>query len=153
MNTLLATGDAPLSPGFVAWREMCARKPDFEVGRLLARGNPGLSPQECAAYDAPFPDRGHRAALRAFPRLVPEAPGDEGATVSRQARAFWQQEWAGRSLMVVGAQDPVLGLSVMDTLRQSIRGCPPPLVLSHAGHFVQEHGEAIAHEAVEYFGT
>ena len=151
MNTLLATGDAPLSPGFVAWRDMCTRKPDFEVGRLLARGNPGLSPQECAAYDAPFPDRGHRAALRAFPRLVPEVPDDEGAAVSRQARTFWQQEWAGQSLMVVGAQDPVLGLPVMDTLRQSIRGCPPPRVLPHAGHFVQEHGEAIAHEAVEYF--
>jgi len=153
MNTLLATGDAPLSPGFVAWREMCARKPDFAVGRWLKRGNLGLSQQECAAYDAPFPDRGHRAALRAFPQMVPDAPDDEGAAVSRQARDFWQQEWGGQSLMVVGAQDPVLGLPGMHTLHQSIRGCPPPRVLPHAGHFVQEHGAAIAHAAVEYFGT
>ena len=40
MNTMLATGDTPLSPGFLAWRQMCANKPDFDVGRLLARGNP-----------------------------------------------------------------------------------------------------------------
>jgi pimeloyl-ACP methyl ester carboxylesterase len=38
MNTLLATGDAPLTPGFLAWRAMCARNPDFDVVRLFARG-------------------------------------------------------------------------------------------------------------------
>ena len=68
MNTTLATGDAPLSPGFLAWREMCAKNPGFDVARLLARGNPQMSAAECAAYSAPFPDGGHRAALRAFPR-------------------------------------------------------------------------------------
>ena len=64
MNTLLATGDTPLPAGFLAWREMCAQKPEFDVGRLLARGNPTMRPEECAAYDAPFPDRGHRAGHR-----------------------------------------------------------------------------------------
>jgi tRNA(adenine34) deaminase len=151
MNTLLATGDAPLSPGFLAWREMCAQKPQYDVGRLLARGNPHLSTAECAAYDAPFPDAGHRAALRAFPRLVPERAGDDGAEVSRQARRFWREQWQGRSLMVVGAQDPVLGEPVMRALSQHIRGCPPAWILPEAGHFVQEHGEAIAREACRHF--
>jgi tRNA(adenine34) deaminase len=151
MNTMLATGDVPLSPGFVAWREMCTKKPDFGVGRLIARGNPHLRPQECAAYDAPFPDSGHRAALRAFPALVPERPDDEGAAVSRQAREFLAHQWQGRSLMAVGAQDPVLGAPVMEALRAQIRGCPETLVLPHAGHFVQEHGEEIARRAVGYF--
>jgi tRNA(adenine34) deaminase len=152
MNTTLGTGDAPLSPGFVAWREMCAKNPEFGVGRLLARGNPHLSPEECAAYDAPFPDRGHRAALRAFPAMVPEQPDADGAAVSRQARAFLSQHWQGRTMMAIGAQDPVLGVPVMQALRAHIRGCPDPMVLPHAGHFVQEHGEAIAREAVGYFG-
>ena len=151
MNTTLGTGDAPLSPGFLAWREMCAKNPEFGVGRLLARGNPQLSPQECAAYDAPFPDRGHRAALRAFPKMVPARPDADGAAVSRQARDFLAQHWQGRTLMAVGAQDPVLGVPVMQALRAQIRGCPEPLVLPHAGHFVQEQGEAIAREAVGYF--
>ncbi len=151
MNTLLATGDAPLPAGFVDWRAMCRDKPLFGVGRLLARGNPHLTEAECAAYDAPFPDRGYRAALRAFPERVPAATDDPGAAVSREARQFWQHHWRGHSLMVVGAQDPVLGLPTMRALQQVIRGCPEPVVLPQAGHFVQEHGEAIAAQAVEYF--
>jgi tRNA(adenine34) deaminase len=151
MNTLLATGDAPLPPGLAQWREMGAKKPLYGVGRLLARGNPHLQEQECAAYDAPFPDRGYRAALRAFAALVPGQPDAGGAAVSRAARGFWQHDWQGRSLMFVGAQDPVLGVPVMQALQHDIRGCPPPIVLPLAGHFVPEHGKAIAAQAVEYF--
>ncbi len=151
MNTLLATGDAPLPPGFVDWRAMCRDKPLFGVGRLLARGNPQLSAAECAAYDAPFPDKGYRAALRAFPERVPAGPDEPGAALSRQARVFWQQQWQGQSLMVVGAQDPVLGLATMQALQKDIRNCPEPVVLPEAGHFVQEHGQGIAERAVEYF--
>ncbi|AMO25658.1 hypothetical protein GCM10027034_05700 [Ramlibacter solisilvae] len=151
MNTALGTGDAPLSPGFLAWREMCAKNPEFDVARLFGRGNPQMSAAECLAYNAPFPDRGHRAALRAFPPMVPESPQADGAAVSRQAREFWQRDWSGRSLMAIGAQDPVLGAPVMQALRQVIRGCPEPMVLEQAGHFVQEHGEQIARAAVGYF--
>ena len=151
MNTTLATGDAPLSPGFLAWREMCAKNPEFDVARLFARGNPQMSAAECAAYNAPFPDRGHRAALRAFPPMVPEFADSDGAAVSREARDFWRDRWAGQTLMAVGAQDPVLGLPVMMGLQQMIRNCPPPMVLEQGGHFVQEHGEAIAQAAVGYF--
>jgi tRNA(adenine34) deaminase len=151
MNTALGTGDLPLSPGFVAWREMCAKNPEFDVARLFARGNPQMTAAECAAYSAPFPDRGHRAALRAFPPMVPEFPESDGAEVSRRARDFWRQQWDGRSLMAVGAQDPVLGLPVMQQLRKQIRGCPEPIVLEQAGHFVQEHGAALAERAVGYF--
>jgi tRNA(adenine34) deaminase len=151
MNTLLATGDAPLPAGFLAWREMCAQKPHYGVGRLFARGNPHLSAAECEAYDAPFPDAGHRAALRAFPAMVPEQVDDEGAAVSRAARDFWRQRWQGRTLMVVGAQDPVLGEPVMRSLAQSIRHCPPPWILPDAGHFVPEQGEPIAQAACRHF--
>jgi tRNA(adenine34) deaminase len=153
MNTLLATGEQPLPPGFLAWREMCARQPEFDVGRLLARGNPQLSAAECAAYQAPYPDRGHRAALRAFPRIVPELQDSEGAALSRQARNFWQTQWQGSTFMAVGAQDPVLGPPVMQALRHLIRGADqsPYFVLPQAGHFVQEHGPDFAKDAAEYF--
>jgi len=151
MNTALGTGDAPLSAGFLAWREMCAKNPGFDVARLFARGNPHLRPEECAAYAAPFPDAGHRAALRAFPPMVPDHPEAGGAAISRQARDFLSQHWNGRTLMAVGAQDPVLGVPVMEALRAQIRGCPEPMVLPQAGHFVQEHGEEIARMAVGYF--
>ena len=51
--------------------------------------------------------------------------------------------------MAIGAQDPVLGVEVMQALRQSIRHCPEPMVLPVAGHFVQEHGEVIAKAALK----
>jgi tRNA(adenine34) deaminase len=130
---------------------MCAKNPDFDVARLFARGNAHMSEQECAAYNAPFPGRGHRAALRAFPPMVPDAPDADGAVVSREAREFWAHQWTGRSMMAIGAQDPVLGVPVMQALRQNIRGCPEPMVLEQAGHFVQEHGEPVARAAVGYF--
>ena len=151
MNTMLATGDVSLSPGFRAWREMCVKNPDFDVARLLARGNPQMSPDECAAYNAPFPDKGHRAALRAFAPMVPESEDADGAAISREAREFWQNRWTGQTFMAVGAQDPVLGLPVMQTLQGIIRGCDAPMVLEQAGHFVQEHGEPIARHAVGFF--
>ena len=149
MNTTLATAEQALSKGFLAWRQMCADKPLFDVGRLFGRGNPQMSEAECAAYNAPFPDAGHRAALRAFPPMVPEFEYSEGADISRQAQSFWQHEWTGKSFMAVGAQDPVLGVEVMQALRKHIRDCPEPMVLPQAGHFVQEHGEAIAQAALK----
>lgn len=151
MNTTLGTGDAPLPAGFLAWREMCAKNPEFDVARLFARGNPQMSAAECAAYNAPFPDKGHRAALRAFPPMVPDAPDADGAAVSRLARGFWQNDWTGRTLMAIGAQDPVLGPPVMQALKAVIRGCGEPVVLEQAGHFVQEHGEPVARQALAFF--
>ena len=152
MNTILATGDMPLGPGFLAWREMCQKNPEFDIARLFARGNPQMTPDECAAYMAPFPDAGHRAATRAFAPMVPEFPDSDGAAVSRQARDFWRDQWQGRTMMAVGQQDPVLGPPVMELMRSWIRNCPPPMVLEQAGHFVQEHGEPVAREAVRVFG-
>ncbi len=155
MNTTLTTGDAPLPPGFLAWREMCAKQPEFDVARLFARGNPHLSPDECAAYCAPFPDKGHRAALRAFPPMVPEHCDADGAATSRAARDFWRHDWHRPTLMAVGAQDPVLGPPVMralyDVLCPPGSGNPKPLIIEQGGHFVQEHGEPIAQAAVRFF--
>ncbi|MES2913118.1 MAG: tRNA adenosine(34) deaminase TadA [Pseudomonadota bacterium] len=151
MNTMLACGDTSLPSGFLAWREMCAKNPEFDVARLFSRGNPQMTAAECAAYNAPFPDRGHRSALRAFPAMVPEFENSRGAAISREARDFWRDRWAGQTLMAIGAQDPVLGLPVMQQLKTMIRGCPEPLVLEKAGHFVQEHGEGIAKSAGAFF--
>ena len=60
-------------------------------------------------------------------------------------------DWQGRSLMAIGQQDPVLGESTMRQLHSQIRGCPEPLLLPDAGHFVQEQGRAVAEAAVRHF--
>jgi tRNA(adenine34) deaminase len=148
MNTCLATAEEPLPAGFVRWRTMCRERPDFSISRLFARGNPQMSEAECAAYDAPFPSLVYREATRAFPEMVPEDPGADGVAASREAARFWTQQWSGRAMMAVGAQDPVFTPVQMERLRQGIRGCPPPMLIAEGGHFVQEHGEAIAVEAL-----
>ena len=150
LNTTLATGE--LSEGFRQWRAYSNSQPDLPVGKLLRRGKPDMSAPEAAGYDAPFPDASHKAALRAFPDLVPEGADAPGAALSREAQAFWQQRWQGQSLMAVGLQDPVLGLPSMQALRQQIRGCPEPLQLAEAGHFVPEWGASVARAALDRLG-
>jgi tRNA(adenine34) deaminase len=153
MNTLLAGGDSPLPAGFLAWREMCKKKPEFDIGRLLARSTAHLSREECEAYNAPFPDAGHRAALRVFPMMVPDGLDAPGAAVSRQAQYFLKNEWSGQSLMAVGPLDPVFGPDVMSDLRRQIRHCPQPITVDGAGHFVQEFGEPVARAALAHFAA
>ena len=151
MNTTLTTGEEALSEGFLSWRAWCKANPDFDVGKLLGRGNRHLSANEISAYNRPFTDKGHRAALHAFPPMVPEHVDSPGASIARQAAEFWQHQWQGQSLMAIGLQDPVLGESVMRALRNKIRNCPEPMLLPEAGHFVQEHGQSIAEAAVQLF--
>lgn len=148
MNTALATAEGPLPEGFVQWRAMCRAKPDFSIARLFARGNPHMTEAECAAYDAPFPTAAHRAATRAFPEMVPEQAHADGVAASRQAAHFLAHQWAGRSMMAIGERDPVFTRAVMEQVRRGIRGCPAPLGIAEGGHFVQEHGELIAREAL-----
>ena len=150
MNTTLATGE--LTEGFRQWRAYSNSQPDMAVGKLLRRGKREMSEAEAAAYDAPFPDLSYKAALRAFPNRVPDGADADGAAISRQAAAFWQQRWQGESFMAVGVQDPVLGLPTMLALQQQIRGCPAPLQVAEGGHFVPEWGGPIAQAALLHFG-
>jgi haloalkane dehalogenase len=152
MNTMLGTGDVPLSEGFLAWRAFVRDRPEFDIAALMQRSCPGLSAGEAAAYSAPFPEDSYRAGVRRFPELVPDRPDAPGAALSRKARAWWQNEWQKKSLMVIGMKDPVLGPSVMRHLHAIIRNCPPPIELPDAGHFVQEWGQAIAERAVFELG-
>lgn len=82
--------------------------------------NAGLDADD-PAYEAPFPDRGHRAALRAFPRMMAEFVNSEGAATAQQVSAFYQTRWSGQTLTA------------------------PP------GSFIQDQGESIARTAIKYF--
>ncbi|HYL91236.1 MAG TPA: haloalkane dehalogenase [Burkholderiales bacterium] len=143
MNTTLATGDVPLSEGFLAWRAYVAKNPDLACGKLMSRACPHLSEAEAAAYDAPYPNAASKAGVRRFPQLVPERPDDPGAAISRSARGWLSTAWKGETFMAVGAKDPVLGPPVMNLLRSSIRGCPEPVVIENGGHFLQEWGDEV----------
>ena len=148
MNTGFGVGSKP-SDGFVAWQEFVANTPDFDVGRLIAGGTPHLTPEEIAAYDAPFPGPDYKAGVRTFPSLVPTDPEMDGVAVSRRAMQWWREEFDGPSFMAIGMKDPVLGAPVMERVHAVIRGCPEPMRVEDAGHFVQEWGEPVARAALE----
>lgn len=159
MNTGLPGGEeAP--EGFAAWRAFNRMQPDLDVGALMKRATSILTDAEAAAYAAPYPDRTYKGGVRRFPELVMlkekgaaelTPPAQEGVATSLRARKFWAQDWAGESFMAIGMQDPVLGAPAMRFLHAMIKGCPPPMEIADAGHFVQEWGAAVAEAALKQF--
>jgi pimeloyl-ACP methyl ester carboxylesterase len=151
MNTGLPIGE-PVSEGFAAWKYLAASAPEIPVAGLVVSDALGAAnPLDAIAYDAPFPDNRYKAGVRRFPQLVPVESGMDGIEVMSRARAFWSNDWNGESFMAIGLRDTVLGEDVMEDLRSVIRGCPPPMKIPEAGHFVQEYGEPIARAALEQF--
>jgi haloalkane dehalogenase len=149
MNTALCTGDVAPSKGFLEWKAYVASTPDLDVGALMGRAVPALDESERAAYNAPFPDKSYKVGVQRFPAIVPISRDMEGAAISTEAAWWWKNRWDGRSFMAVGPHDPVLGLPVMRQLREVINGCPEPLVVRDAGHFVQERGDLVARAALD----
>ena len=86
-NTGLPVGTGS-SEAFETWVSFSQSVPDFPCG-LIVNGASAriLSPEEIAAYDAPFPDERYKAAARVFPRLVPVTP--EHASVAEN-KAAWE---------------------------------------------------------------
>ena len=137
-NTFLPTGGTP-SPAFLAWREFSKSSPDFRIGHVLQGGTATeLSPEQIAAYDAPFPDEPSKAGARAFPALVPVADGMDGIS---QNEAAWKglETFDRPFLTLFGADDPVTG-GLGETLAGRIPGARdmPHRIFSECSHFSQE---------------
>jgi pimeloyl-ACP methyl ester carboxylesterase len=151
MNTGLPIGE-PISEGFARWKFLAATAPEIPVAGLIASDAlAATNPLDAIAYDAPFPDNRYKAGVRRFPQLVPVEPGMDGIDLMKRARKFFSDEWNGDSFMAIGLRDAVLGADVMQALRSMIRGCPEPMEIPEAGHFVQEYGEPIARAALSHF--
>jgi len=152
MNTAMPVGEA-ISEGFAGWKLFAGIAPEIPVAGLIASDAQGeFNAMDAMAYDAPFPDNRHKAGVRRFPQIVPVEPDMDGVDLGQRARKYWGEEWAGQSFMAVGQRDAVLGEPVMRALRDQIRGCPEPMLVAEAGHFVQEWGEPIARAALKHFG-
>jgi haloalkane dehalogenase len=152
MNTAIPVGE-PVSEGFARWKSFAEMVPEIPTGGLIATdAREAMNALDVAAYEAPFPDNRYKAGVRRFPQLVPVEPGMDGADLGKRAREFWSKDWRGECFMAVGTRDLVLGVAVMEELRGLIRGCPEPMLIEDAGHFVQEYGEPIARRALEHFG-
>lgn len=142
MNTALTTGDFDLSQGFFAWREYCRQQEDLDVGGLMKRAVPHLSPSEEAAYNAPFPDKTYKVGVKQFPEIVPVEYDDPGAAISRQARDYLKN-WSGQAEMIIGVNDPIFKVKDMMALAHTIKGCRDPQLIGPAGHFVPEWADRL----------
>jgi len=151
MNTGLMLGAAN-SPAFDAWKADITTPKDVSLEFIMQKYEPSISDAEAAAYAAPFPDARYKAGVRKFPKMVAMSDDAPGVATSRQAAAFWSEHWEGESFMAIGMQDAMLGPAVMGFMRGLIKGCPEPMEIPNSGHFVQEHGAAIAEQALRSFG-
>lgn len=136
----------PAPRAFAIWRAFSRWSPLFPIGGIVKRGTRReLSPQEVAAYDAPFPTRASKTATRAYPSFVPLGPNPE---VPKQ-KAAWKvlEGWNKPFLCCFSDRDPITRGG--DTL--FIGRVPGTSGMRHhtlsGGHFIQEddpHGFAAA---------
>jgi haloalkane dehalogenase len=146
MNTVVPVGK-PFGPHFYEWRAMVRQMPDPPVGQMIRKVTPQLTDEDTAAYDAPFPDVRFKAGVRTFPELAMVGPDMDGVAEAQAAVRFWSEEWTGKSFMAIGAKAP--DSDDMQALRSQIRGCPEPLMVEEADHFVPEWGRTVAQAALK----
>jgi len=150
-NTMLPTGDHDPGDAFRAWREYSQKAPDLAIGKIVDGGSArSLSPEEIAAYDAPFPDDRFKAGARQFPMLVPITPDDPAAPANRAA---WEvlSRWEKPFVCAFGDSDPVTagGSAVLQKMIPGAAG-QPHVTLERTAHFSQEDsGQRLAEIVVD----
>ncbi|MGH6996555.1 MAG: haloalkane dehalogenase [Phenylobacterium sp.] len=136
-NTGLPTGGG-MTDGFKAWLAFSQSVPQMPIGMLINGGTVrDLSPEEVAAYDAPYPDESYKEGARQFPALVPVTP--EHASVAQNLEAWTVLERFERPLVTAFSDgDPITkgGEAPFQARVPGAQG--QPHVTLHGGHFLQE---------------
>ena len=151
-NGGLPTGTSAIPFAFKVWRAFARFSPWFPIGRIVKAGcAQGLTPQELAAYDAPFPTRRHRIAARLFPGFVPTRPDDPERENNERAWEFFKR-WDKPFLTLFSNRDPVTrgGHRIWQQLVPGAQG-QPHAVTRGAGHFLQEDKGAEVAQAIVAF--
>jgi haloalkane dehalogenase len=138
-NGGLPTGMVALPMAFKIWRAFSRYSPWFPIGRIVRAGcAQGLTPQEIAAYDAPFPRAKYRVAARVFPGFVPTTPQDPERA---RNEAAWEvfKRWDKPFLTLFSTRDPITkgGELMWQKLVPGAQGQPHTKIRG-AGHFLQE---------------
>lgn len=138
-NTGLPTGDGRPTDAFLAWQRFSQTTPVFDVGKLVSAATvTDLTPEEIAAYDAPFPDDSFKAAARVLPSLVPTSPDDPAADANRRAWSVFEQ-WTKPFICCFSDRDPITRGGDRP-FRSKIPGAQdqPHTTVTDAHHFFQE---------------
>ena len=149
MNTGLLV-EPVTAPAFIQWKNDIVEPDELQLDEFFKKYAPTLDDQEALAYAAPFPNAEYQAGVRKFPKIVAH-PDQQCVDISNRAFSFWSNDWEGETFMAIGMKDKMLGPDVMNFMRTVIKGCPAPLEVVEAGHFVQEFGDMVAEKALAYF--
>ena len=137
-------------PVFLAWVRYALQVPDFRASAVLDRATfTQLSPEELAAYDAPFPEEIAKAGPRVFPSLVLRskgAPHEEWAQLQALDKPF---------LTLWAPGDPILGEG-QPSFTENVKGADgqPHATFEKASHFLQEDvGEELAQHMIAFIAA
>lgn len=151
-NGGLPTGTTATPKAFKIWRAFSVFSPWFPIGRIVKTGcAAGLTPQEIAAYNAPFPSRKFKIAARLFPTFVPTTPLDPERANNERAWELFKR-WDKPFLTLFSTRDPITrgGQKVWQALVPGAQG-QPHTAIRGAGHFLQEDKGAEVASAVAAF--
>ena len=141
-NTGLPTGDGKPSDAFMAWQKFSQTSPTFDIGFLINSATvTDLSPEEVAAYDAPFPDDTYKAGARIFPTLVPTTSRRSRQRPTTAPRGTVLEAWDKPLITCFSDSDPVTAGGER-VFQQRVPGADgqPHVTIEHAHHFLQEDG-------------
>lgn len=130
------------------------RSPDITPSVFLDAVAGPLSAAVLAAYDAPFPDRAHKAGLRQLTALIPLTRNDPGARISASTMAALHQ-WDKPFLTAYSDSDPATAGwdAVFQDRIPGARG-QHHTTIAGAGHFVPEQqGRRLAEIIAEFVGA
>ncbi|MCU0729917.1 MAG: haloalkane dehalogenase [Sphingopyxis sp.] len=137
-NTGLPIGTG-WSEGFERWRAFSQNVETFPTGFILNGGAVrDLTPEETAAYDAPYPDESYKGGARQFPTLVPVTP--EHASVTENNVAWEVLSQFKKPFVTCFSDKDQVTAGGEKIFIERIPGAQgqPHRIVKDAGHFLQE---------------
>jgi haloalkane dehalogenase len=140
-NTGLPIGTG-WSEGFKAWLDFSQSVPQMPIG-VIVNGGTGrqLSPEEIAAYDAPFPNESYKQGARQFPILVPITATH--ASVAENKGAWKVLETFDKPFVTAFSDGDAVTRGGEKEFQALVPGAQgQPHVILPGGHFLQEDSPA-----------
>jgi haloalkane dehalogenase len=154
-NTGLPDGTRRLPDAWWRFHDFVQKTPDLPIGFLVrAACADGLTDDEAAAYDAPFPDASYKSGARAFPGLIPQTP-ENPATPDNQRAWRVLEKWDKPFLCAFSDSDPITAGGER-MLMGKIPGAEgqPHTTITGGGHFLQEdRGRQLAQVIVDWLAA
>ena len=145
-NAYINNNSVKLDSNYLNWIETNITNDDLNVRALMARTNRILKLSECNAYEAPFPDKNYKLALKMLPSIFPLSEESEGYEIGLKAEQWWIENNIIKCMLIGSAKDPIIPLEKMKNLSQIIATDEVTHVINNAGHFVPEWGMEFGEE-------